>query len=48
MTIGESAELLVKLSQLKDDCLCLHDNSVTYQVCEIVQKVILDITQEEQ
>lgn len=45
MTIEESAELLAKLSRLKDACLRLHDNSITYQVCEILQKVILDITQ---
>lgn len=48
MTIEESAELLVKLSRLKDACLRLHDNSITYQVCEVLQKVILDITQKEQ
>ena len=48
MTIEESAEILVKLSQLKDACLHLQDDSITYQVCEILQKIILDITQKEQ
>ena len=48
MTIEESAEILVKLSQLKNTYLHLQDDSITYQVCEILQKIILDITQKEQ
>lgn len=46
MTKEKAAKLLKKLEKLKESCLLIHSDSITYQVCEVLQEIVLDIEQD--
>lgn len=37
------ANMHEKLDKLKESCLRLHDDWITYQLCELLQEIINDI-----
>lgn len=42
------ANMHEKLDKLKESCLRLHGDSITYQLCELLQELIHDIVLKEQ
>lgn len=37
------ANMHEKLDKLKESCLRLHGDSITYQLCELLQEIVNDI-----
>lgn len=46
MTKEKVTKILKRLEKLKESCLLVHNDSITYQVCELLQEIIVDIAEE--